>query len=591
MPTEAELAQVAAKRKKELLLAEQAARREQAEATLTNLMTGETVPMPGLLPDPVETMRPQTAESLNKMNLQTMLRAAERNTRFGVDRSVDPPRIIGGEEVSAQTMADEPEAIADRQDIPSPAEAEIERQGLLAAQTPTRPHWDSIESIYGPNVRARVGDARADEMEMDRFGPAVTPGAVTRAPTTDARTTAKAELSEDERFFSGVKRKKRILSAAAMFLGTKDNSSRYETSQLAKYKGFANKRALQRVAEGGFPDTKEELAIAIIDAGGDADLLSKVMQWDILPKPGEMVWMHDLDGEKDPIEVKVGSKDYTDAVIDRRVPKSELPAEKSDNVQLVDVYKKGKDGWERVGTYEEADSRRFLDNPNYAVTQIGQITGASGDVLGTGRTERDLSKDVEEISKSSAFLTQTTDLLGDLNNLGSGVVGVTGVVGEAASKIAGQVPLIGEELEDTLAQTFTQTSSKELADFRNKLSLEVPRLIPTYTGEEGKRKTTYEVEITERLSGLKSPTATYTTVKEGLVNVIELNLFQVIRKQIMTNRRISYDVRTDEGILALGNQILKPLGLERTEELELVDRLEDFIEQQLDLNKKRRSDD
>ena len=204
---------------------------------------------------------------------------------------------------------------------------------------------------------------------------------MTRAPTTDARTTAKAELSEDERFFSGVKRKKRILSAAAMFLGTKDNSSRYETSQLAKYKGFANKRALQRVAEGGFPDTKEELAIAIIDAGGDADLLSKVMQWDILPKPGEMVWMHDLDGEKDPIEVKVGSKDYTDAVIDRRVPKSELPAEKSDNVQLVDVYKKGKDGWERVGTYEEADSRRFLDNPNYAVTQIGQITGASGDVL------------------------------------------------------------------------------------------------------------------------------------------------------------------------------------------------------------------
>ena len=170
-------------------------------------------------------------------------------------------------------------------------------------------------------------------------------------------------------------------------------------------------------------------------------------------------------------------------------------------------------------------------------------------------------------------------------------MGVTGVVGEAASKIAGQVPLIGEELEDTLAQTFTQTSSKELADFRNKLSLEVPRLIPTYTGEEGKRKTTYEVEITERLSGLKSPTATYTTVKEGLVNVIELNLFQVIRKQIMTNRRISYDVRTDEGILALGNQILKPLGLERTEELELVDRLEDFIEQQLDLNKKRRSDD
>ena len=42
MPTDAQMAQ----RRKELLAAEMAARREQAEATLTNLMTGETGPMP-----------------------------------------------------------------------------------------------------------------------------------------------------------------------------------------------------------------------------------------------------------------------------------------------------------------------------------------------------------------------------------------------------------------------------------------------------------------------------------------------------------------------------------------------------------------
>ena len=81
MPTDAQMAQ----RRKELLAAEMAARRNQAEATLTNLMTGETVPMPGLLPDPVETIRPQTAESLNRANLDTMLSAADRNPRYGVD--------------------------------------------------------------------------------------------------------------------------------------------------------------------------------------------------------------------------------------------------------------------------------------------------------------------------------------------------------------------------------------------------------------------------------------------------------------------------------------------------------------------------
>ena len=490
---------------------------------------------------------------------------------------------------SRRNIADFRSRRADAQRNVMPSVGILPREDQLAADaaqpTPTRPYSETIESRMGPNIRSIVGDARADEMEMDLFGPAVTPGAVTPSAAKPTRPFAQtASVSKQ------IERRKNVLRAFSRIYGTKDNSAKYEAGALVGYQNQIDQQALQGVV-GQEWENEAALLKALIKAGASAKLIGQVANWDLVPEPGEMVWMHDLDGEKDPIHVEAGSKDFTDAVIDRRVPKSELPAEKSDNVQLVDVYKKGKDGWERVGTYEEADSRRFLDNPNYAVTQIGQITGASGDVLGTGRTERDLSKDVEDISKSTEFLTQTTDLLGDLNNLGSGVVGVTGVVGEAASKIAGQVPLIGEELEDTLAQTFTQTSSKELADFRNKLSLEVPRLIPTYTGEEGKRKTTYEVEITERLSGLKSPTATYTTVKEGLVNVIELNLFQVIRKQIMTNRRISYDVRTDEGILALGNQILKPLGLERTEELELVDRLEDFIEQQLDLNKKRRSDD
>ena len=315
MPTDAELAQVAAKRKKVLLLAEQAARREQAEATLTNLMTGETVPMPGLLPDPVETIRPQTAESLNRANLDTMLSAADRNRRFGVNRTDVPPSLIQGEEWQQQVLADQmADAEAPGTDVDA-AQAGLIPRADPTQQQPTRPYWDSIESIYGPNVRARVGDARADEMEMDRFGPAVTPGAVTRAPTTDARTTAKAELSNDVSILNQIKRKKNILRAVSSIWGTKDNSSSYEASAVAKYKDIVNQRALQSILKKGVPDTNAELSVAWLNAGGGVDYLPTVLNMGLIPnKEGYVTLYNHEDTKAKPWTGRIDGPDFVEKI-------------------------------------------------------------------------------------------------------------------------------------------------------------------------------------------------------------------------------------------------------------------------------------
>jgi len=111
-------------------------------------------------------------------------------------------------------------------------------------QQPTRPYWDSIESIYGPNVRARVGDARADEMEMDRFGPAVTPGAVTRAPTTQRKTS-----SQVVDYIGQIEKRKRILGAVSNIWGTKNNSSTYEANALAKLNEHLGTQALRNLTD------------------------------------------------------------------------------------------------------------------------------------------------------------------------------------------------------------------------------------------------------------------------------------------------------------------------------------------------------
>ena len=275
MPTDAQMAQ----RRKELLAAEMAARREQAEATLTNLMTGETMPMPGLLPDPVETMRPQTAESLNRANFNTMLSAADRNRLFGVNRTDVPPSLIQGKKWQQQVLADQMrdaegpgtdvdaiEASFD-QDIPSSADAEIERQGLIPRTVPVYPgakdamveNPSGIARAMNFSVDRRQRNFNRNQQDWERYGGPEAgslggSGAVTRAPTTQR--TARSEAVD---VLSQINRKKNMLRAVSSIWGTKDNSQLYETTALAKYAGHLDRMAAQAVLAGGRPESEYQV--------------------------------------------------------------------------------------------------------------------------------------------------------------------------------------------------------------------------------------------------------------------------------------------------------------------------------------------
>ena len=188
-------------------------------------------------------------------------------------------------------------------------------------QQPTRPYWDSIESIYGPNVRARVGDARADEMEMNRFGPAVTPGAVTRAPTTQREPSISNIASQ-------ITRKKNILRAVSSVWGTKDNSKSYETSALLKMQDQIDQGALRSIANQDWV-SEPDLLKALIRAGASAKLIGQVSNWDMVVKPGEKVWLHDPSGEETPKHVSLDSSPGIQLIEKGWMPKSELPEEKA----------------------------------------------------------------------------------------------------------------------------------------------------------------------------------------------------------------------------------------------------------------------
>jgi len=325
MPTDAQMAQ----RKKELLAAEMAARREQAEATLTNLMTGDTGPMPGLLPDPVETMRPQTAESLNQASLDTMLKAAERSGRFGVNRTDVPPSLIQGEEWQQQVLADQTrDAEAPGTDV----DAMQAQPGLIPRTVPVYPGAKDA-MVENPSGIARALNLSMDnrqrtfnrnQQDWERTGGVGSlggSGAVTRAPTTQREPSISNMTSQ-------ITRKKNILRAISSIWGTKDNSQSYETSALLKMQDQIDQGALRSIANQDWV-SEPDLLKALIRAGASAKLIGQVSNWDMVVKPGEKVWLHDPSGEETPKHVSLDSSPGIELIEKGWMPKSELPKEKA----------------------------------------------------------------------------------------------------------------------------------------------------------------------------------------------------------------------------------------------------------------------
>tara|TARA_Y100000588_G_scaffold151569_1_gene165601 strand:+ start:6774 stop:8321 length:1548 start_codon:yes stop_codon:yes gene_type:complete len=238
----------------QILKAQLERRKRQAIPTLENLMTGETGPMPN---------QPGPLASVDLTPVQNLISGREalgdERDQLLAERKrnlADTQAFLKRTERSDLGRAD-PDAYQKTAGILGRAD-EYDASDVI----PVRPYWDSIESRMGKNIRNIVGDARADEMEMDLFGPAVTPGAATRSPTTQRKTS-----SEAVDVLSNINRRKNLLRAISSIWGTKDNSEAYETAALAKYDQQLTNRGLAQLTDADFASTR-----AFIQAGTRAGI-------------------------------------------------------------------------------------------------------------------------------------------------------------------------------------------------------------------------------------------------------------------------------------------------------------------------------
>ena len=215
-----------------------------------------SVPPPKRGREPTATMYPAYTDAMAAFDQLVKAKAAEAE-RVDDPRDSNLALVAAARADVAEMQADIDKKFADRraQAAGTAVPTALIPRAEPTQQQPTRPYWETIESRMGPNIRSIVGDARADEMEMDLFGPAVTPGAVTRGGTTQAVPTQRTARSEAVDVLSQINRKKNILRAVSSIWGTKDRSQSYETTALAKYAGHLDRMAAQAVLAGGPPES------------------------------------------------------------------------------------------------------------------------------------------------------------------------------------------------------------------------------------------------------------------------------------------------------------------------------------------------
>ena len=258
MPTEAELAQVAAKRKKDLLLAEQAARREQAEATLTNLMTGETGPM---------TNQRGPLASVDLTPLQNLMSGRESLNKERDELLAERETDLADTQAFLKRIDEQESPIANLQDQ---IEGDATQTGLIPRTVPVYPgakdamaeEASGIARSLNMSVDARQRNFNRNQQDWERYGGPEAgslggSGAVTRAPTTQRKTS-----SEAVDVLSQINRKKNILRAISSIWGTKDNSQSYETSALAKYGQQLTNRGLAQLTDADYESTRGFLQAA-----------------------------------------------------------------------------------------------------------------------------------------------------------------------------------------------------------------------------------------------------------------------------------------------------------------------------------------
>lgn len=224
------------------------------------------------------------------------------------------------------------------------------------------------------------------------------------------------------------------------------------------------------------------------------------------------------------------------------------------------------------------------DDGNIEIQQLGRLGKPSSQF--TIKTNPDGSTEVirgpvdqdkvDESFDTQQAITELGQLFRTVDEAGEGVTGLRGLSIDVIGGIAGQ---FSPELESAIAKGVGGVTPEEVKEFRTRARAQIAKLVPTFTGEEGARISERELQIAEIASSLLSPRASLTQIRTAIPLIMELKISDQIRQALERGEDPPFDLKTDSGINALGNRLMK-FGIPQSQAVGMV---RDLKEIQADL--------
>lgn len=191
----------------------------------------------------------------------------------------------------------------------------------------------------------------------------------------------------------------------------------------------------------------------------------------------------------------------------------------------------------------------FVPVPGGVAIQAGSLSE-----IETPLTPTQVGVQAQQATQGALNITQLSSLLGKLNEMGPGVTGIRGIVGEFTGGAVGQ---LNQTLGSILTEQITGVSEEDLQSFRIEARATLARSITQFSGEESGRFTEKERELTNQALRLLEPGASFPQIKAAAEISMKLSFLARDRNVFNQGLPFRFDLDTDDGITAQAGQLLQ----------------------------------
>lgn len=177
---------------------------------------------------------------------------------------------------------------------------------------------------------------------------------------------------------------------------------------------------------------------------------------------------------------------------------------------------------------DDPETRRELKQNPYLLPTPTMAQGTLSDLSPISKRGREAA--ASEVSAIAGRLVDLSSLKKEMQRVGEGSVGYKGFI---TTYVAGPVAQFNEALGDRIANVVSGASKEEVAEIEIQAKSMVSQLISQLAAERTGRVTQFELQRTERVSRLSSPSASFTQVLASLNELISLS--------VLTQHRRAFD--------------------------------------------------